>query len=435
MIKNLMLLHNWFKIYALSGSRQRGDVPEGSWSIRMNAPIPLMHIVKYLDTTKDNLLRIAVIRLVLSMLSVYKVLIVPVAPSLSSITDTFSGRTSMGAFLSFPSIFEALGIDVDSLRGEFKVLCEEHLFHETMAAGPNGHAVWAAHLDAYELANDPIVMENIRGLAKALKLKNVTHSLDNVLGIFSSVDTQSLEFSGGCHSKLHVLYEKGSKARIIAIGDYYSQSVLSPFHAILAKVLKRIPNDATFDQDAGFERIRLLSIKSDELNSLDLSKATDRLPREAQIRMMAHLLGNDTIAELWGKVLAERTFITETGHKVEYAVGQPMGFKSSFPAMALLHHSIVIQASINAGLKGFNDYVILGDDIVIASNIVAHEYRKLMDELGMEISGYKSVTPVAGTKCGAEFCSRLVVDGIEITGLPVNAIVEVINNGEGLVSL
>lgn len=178
-----------------------------------------------------------------------------------------------------------------------------------------------------------------------------------------------------------------------------------------------------------------LSIVSDELNSLDLSKATDRLPRAAQQRMIEALIGDPEIGKLWALIMSDRAFVTENGHAVRYAVGQPMGFKSSFPAMALFHHCVVIQAALDVGLKEFKDYMILGDDIVIASNLVAGRYRELMALLGMEISPNKSVIPVVGTKTGAEFCSRLVRDGVELTGIPVNAIVEIIGGGEGLVSL
>lgn len=41
-----------------------------------------------------------------------------------------------------------------------------------------------------------------------------------------------------------------------------------------------------------------LSIVSDELNSLDLSKATDRLPRAAQQRMIEALIGDPEIGKL-----------------------------------------------------------------------------------------------------------------------------------------
>jgi len=111
-------------------------------------------------------------------------------------------------------------------------------------------------------------------------------------------DIGSEGWTGGSHSKLHVLFEKSTKARIIAIGDYFTQSVLSPFHDMLASALKSIPQDCTFDQDRGFEQVLELTKSSNEVYSLDLSKATDRLPLKAQVSMMAALLGDEELAKL-----------------------------------------------------------------------------------------------------------------------------------------
>lgn len=191
------------------------------------------------------------IRLTNSILSTYKVLKVPVAPSLESITNEFTGKDLVGNCINFPAVFRVLGINITEVREVFKKACAEHNFYESMAAGPNGHAVWSAHLDAYELVNDAKLYTSIRALATKLGLSKVIYSLDNVLSVFSAVDMRSMDYSGGCHSKLHVLYEKGVKARIIAIGDYYSQNVLAPFHTMLSSILRLMPNDCTFDQQGG----------------------------------------------------------------------------------------------------------------------------------------------------------------------------------------
>lgn len=246
--------------------------------------------------------------------------------------------------------------------------------------------------------------------------------IHNCIGDFRKVDIFSEEEVKARHSKLHLLFEKGVKARIIAIGDYFSQCVLSPFHDLVASVLKTILNDATFDQDAGFQRVMLLTQTCKEVHSIDLSKATDRLPLKLQVRLMAMLLGDEVIAELWGKVIADRDFTTETGERFRYAVGQPMGFKSSFPMLGLLHHVIVMEAAAMAGLEKFRDYVILGDDIVIGSTKVADNYKSIMKRLGLALSPNKSILPSIQMPAAAEFCSRLCVEGVEVTPLPLTAI-------------
>jgi len=70
-------------------------------------------------------------------------------------------------------------------------LCESHHFHESQSAGPNGHAIWSSHLDAYEIGADGKISENVNGLAAAIGFTKLTERLKNVLWIFSTFDTGS----------------------------------------------------------------------------------------------------------------------------------------------------------------------------------------------------------------------------------------------------
>jgi hypothetical protein len=69
------------------------------------------------------------------------------------------------------------------------------------------------------------------------------------------------------------------KVRVIAIGDYFSQAILKPFHAFLFKVLKTIPQDHTHNQ-GGFKTLMVETKSKDSFWSADLSAATDRFPIE-----------------------------------------------------------------------------------------------------------------------------------------------------------
>jgi hypothetical protein len=68
-----------------------------------------------------------------------------------------------------------------------------------------------------------------------------------------------------------------------------------------------------------------------------------------------------------------------------------MGAYSSWAMLALTHHVIVKLAAHNVGVKKFTDYCILGDDVVIANDLVAKEYYNLMTLLGVSINLSKSV--------------------------------------------
>jgi len=79
---------------------------------------------------------------------------------------------------------------------------------------------------------------------------------------------------GDCYRKITSFADKEGKTRVIAIGDYFSQTVLKGLHNYLYKVLKKIPQDMTFNQGAFRERIKDWPI----YYSVDLSAATDRFP-------------------------------------------------------------------------------------------------------------------------------------------------------------
>lgn len=79
--------------------------------------------------------------------------------------------------------------------------------------------------------------------------------------------------------------------------------------------------------------------------------------------------------------------------------------------MALTHHFIVRLAALKVGKPHFNNYALLGDDIVIANDEVAGKYRELLAILDMPIS--ESKTHVSNDTY--EFAKRWIQNGIEIS--------------------
>jgi hypothetical protein len=237
------------------------------------------------------------------------------------------------------------------------------------------------------------------------------------------------------HSKLHFLYEKGNKCRVIAIVDYYTQEALSHIHTVLAEILKGLPMDYTFDQEAGFKKVLDWSQSSSHtLYSFDLSAATDRLPLSLQEDLLSHIFGVREAAA-WASLISSRNWSTPMSTIVRYKVGQPMGTKSSFPMLALTHHIIVQMCALKAGLTGFNEYAILGDDIVIAHSGVAKHYTKYMLDLGVGINMNKSVLPTNEAFSGAEFASRLAMNGVDLSPLPIKLFSKVFTDSEYLPQL
>lgn len=432
----LSSLHNWFKLYILSGRKDMATVQAAWWDSHNNCPISLARLIVLLENESNNELKLLVVRLTLSILSIHKVLSVPTEVSLESVTGKFTGEDEHGYKIDWKDVFNMMNINIESLRYQFFQTAKRTTIAESNSAGPNGHAVWSSHMDAYEVTRDPKLSDSIRDLSERLGIHCVPERLDSVVDIFSFVDLKDLNYSGALHSKIHLLYEKGIKTRLIAIIDLFSQTVLQPFADVMYTILLSLENDCTDNQERGFEKVKFLTQNHLDVYSLDLSKATDRLPLLAQRNMLAALIGDEKIADLWSKVIGDREFFTETGHKVKYAVGQPMGSKSSFQSMALFHHGVVLTAAKLAGRDSYKDYVILGDDLVLVGTDVKDQYIMLMNSLGMNISWEKSVQPFNDNKnTGAEFCSRLALNGIEVTGLPMHSIVESISNSENISNL
>jgi hypothetical protein len=86
--------------------------------------------------------------------------------------------------------------------------------------------------------------------------------------------------------------------------------------------------------------------------------------------------------------------------------------------MSFTHHALVRLAANQVGEKKFVDYLLLGDDIVIADEKVALRYIELMNSIGVSISMTKSVIS-NDTHCGVEFASQYIVNSINLRPLPI----------------
>lgn len=164
-------------------------------------------------------------------------------------------------------------------------------------------------------------------------------------------------------------------------------------------MLKRLPQDGTFDQEAPLDLLIKRTPKDQTFYSYDLSAATDRLPLDVQRDILNSL--NPLLGSVWYYLLKDIPYFYN-GKYLKYAVGQPMGAYSSFAMLALTHHVLVRHAALKAGIHNFKDYALLGDDIVIANDVVASNYLELMMTLGVKINLSKSVV----SKDIAEFAKK-----------------------------
>jgi hypothetical protein len=219
--------------------------------------------------------------------------------------------------------------------------------------------------------------------------------------------------------KLSFIYDPECKLRIVAIMDYYTQLFLKPIHMRIMHLLSNFPCDRTYTQDP-FHKW-----KDDNENfwSLDLSSATDRFPIDLQRRLLSQVFDKE-LSDGWKEILSGREFMSPNGKLLKYSVGQPMGAYSSWAAFTLTHHLVVHWCAHLCGYDKFTDYILLGDDIVIKNDKVALMYKKWMNHLGVDLSDSKTHV----SKDTYEFAKRWIYKGREITGLPLNGIINNINN-------
>jgi len=214
--------------------------------------------------------------------------------------------------------------------------------------------------------------------------------------------------------RLHAIHEAAGKIRVVAICDYFTQLACEPIHSYIFSLLKGVPQDGTFDQQAAVESFAKEGHK--EIYSFDLKSATDLIPIELYREVMEMLFGRK-VTELWSRLLTDRWFLAPTecqgrdtpqgvmtkiskgglvSNFIKYTRGQPMGALSSWGSMALVHHALVQFAAKPHMDTWFTAYRVLGDDIVIADPRVAESYVALCESFGITLSLAKSLISKKG---------------------------------------
>nr|UIW13896.1 MAG: RNA-dependent RNA polymerase [Rhizoctonia solani mitovirus 105] len=221
--------------------------------------------------------------------------------------------------------------------------------------------------------------------------------------------------------KLGIKEEAAGKVRLFAMAPTWFQLLLQPVHDVIFLILRRVPQDGTFNQLGPLENHTRFKVSQ----SLDLTAATDRLWIEIQKWLIAELTGSVEFAHNWANLLTGIEYSINSlkyglNAIVKYAVGQPMGALSSWPSLALTHHFLVQAAAWKSGVvpvgTWFTDYAILGDDIVIFNKPVADEYRRIIKLIGMEIGLHKSILSRDGSM--VEFAKRLFHNGFDVSPVP-----------------
>jgi len=287
-------------------------------------------------------------------------------------------------------------------------------FHLTTKTGPNGQAMWSALADLYALPQDLVACIGRLGGKRLASRMELLRSLgvDNFLHRFFT-GTKSGKFR-----KISAISSQEGKTREVAILDYWSQTCLKGLHQYLFSILRRIPQDCTFNQGSFVSKLPFDEKRGQSFWSIDLTAATDRFPMKL-IRKLISVRFGDEYANDWHTVMVGYPFWTHSHGEIRYATGNPMGAYSSWNSFALAHHYVVYSCcrALDRDWKEAQ-YVILGDDVVIYDDEIAKKYMETLALLGVEFSSSKTHT----SPFMYEFAKRIVHSGVELTPFPISAL-------------
>nr|BCP96873.1 RNA dependent RNA polymerase [Fusarium sambucinum mitovirus 2] len=366
-------------------------------------------IVECLFIDNPKLSKDIIVALV-SILSIFRVLPTKVKTDYSTITDPFNGVVKSFSQDVIKTSINDLGVKLN-IDSRINIL-------GSVKTGPNSKiSFFGSALDAIALLHDPKVLWGFINNTQWFIV--LWWFIVCLLCLPYYIISKLLGAKSPVNGRLSVVYNQAGKARVIAITNWWIQMSLYPLHRSIFSELKRFGTiDGTFDQVACFDKLIENSPQGQTLYGFDLSAATDRLPIELQRDILINLGYN---GKAWANSLGINWFAGKDGF-YRYSVGQPMGAYSSWAMLALTHHVIVRAAALKCGKPNFTQYCVLGDDIVIADDIVSQEYLTLMNLLGVKISLGKSINSSIFT----EFAKKLKGKDLNISPIGSGLILQTI---------
>lgn len=192
-------------------------------------------------------------------------------------------------------------------------------FHMTTKSGPSGQALWTSMVDLKVLSGHSDLTEALK-VVGGPKFRAIYDCLIPWLPLLPKT---LFPVEGTTLRRLSWFPDKENKVRVVAILDYWSQTVLRAFHDYLFRVLRKIPQDFTFNQGGALDFCK----DWEEYYSIDLTAATDRFPIQVITQVLRGLLP-DYYVKAWEFIMVGLPFGFQ-GRTVRYAVGNPMGAYSS----------------------------------------------------------------------------------------------------------
>lgn len=370
------------------------------------------------------------IRMILTLLNVYRIFKFPGTLKLQTITNPFMGKGPMGYILAYIPLFLKLfvwsKITPPHLLDKMNKWASDSVF-QIFKGGPGVKGILGEwNTMPQVLIKSFLALRKDSGLWDSLTifLSTFTYTkLNFLVRVVSSIESMKIQVGEQSKplispfpylGKLGTKEEAAGKIRVFAMVDGWTQWVLYPIHKAIFFLLEKYKMDGTFDQTRPLSFVKAVR----GLWSLDLSAATDRIPLTLQRALMSGIFGFE-LAGAWSNLLVGRVY--RYHHKdgftdLRYAVGQPMGALSSWASLAITHHFIIQVAAWRAGFptwKLYDNYAVLGDDVVIGDYRVTTQYLLVLDSLGVECGLHKSLLSHKGL--AMEFAKKTIVNGVDVS--------------------
>jgi len=164
------------------------------------------------------------------------------------------------------------------------------------------------------------------------KNENVLNDKESVY-TSDKVDVSSTQ----CLRKITAVPDSGNKSRTVAIPDYFTQCLLTPFEAKIIRVIKALYPESSniFDHSEGFNKLKK-SIKPGT-SCLDAISWTDTFSVKFQKILVTALFGRE-YSDNWSRLVVKcKWSVKGTNQYVSYRSGQGMGTKGSFAIASLAY--------------------------------------------------------------------------------------------------
>lgn len=366
----------------------------------------------------------------LTIFSVYRVISIPGKLKLSTITDPFTGDVK-----KLERVDYGMSCIATAFKSRFPKLSgfpSGVLQLET--ASPSNKVSWLGIIsDGKAIANAGL-LKSIQVILRqnfALMELKLLEKVQNIsVTLVEEDDPEAMPWwKRDALGQLSTKLEAAGKIRVFALVDIWTQSALKPLHLALFDFLHSLPNDGTFNQEASVKRAYEKAKSSGKSYGYDLSAATDRLPAILQRTVLSTIYGSE-FGSAWYDLLINRDYDLYYSKEEQsrnnlpeketfrYAVGQPMGALSSWAMLAVTHHFIVQYAAILANKislgQWYENYELLGDDIILFDTEVAEQYLAIMAWIGVPINTSKSVVASNDT---IEFAKNTISGGENISAI------------------